>query len=580
MASLSNINNVLRTGSLGVGINRDPLGAFEISSATKPGVKMFNTATNGKTYEAYSDVNGNYIIYDQDADSNRLTISSAGNATFTGDVQAPGIYVGATNASFDFYNQGTSYFNGAVTVDAAFTQSGGAASTFSGNGTFGTVLNVIAPDNGGSPAMTSTINMHGYDGRGVGIKMKDNVTTSGGGTDREWFIGTGYNQSGFNIGYASDGSQSSYAAQAKLAITTGGNVGIGSTSPQTKFVVQHTDGGTGVEFSMGASLSYIQCYNRTSSDYIALKIDAEDLRFGTNDGSERMRIDNSGNVGIGTTSSTERVTIAGVGSLYPNIKFTFPGVTSRFMKIGMVSAVKYEFHVNGSGTYMSFATEGTEKMRITSSAEGHVELSGTAPVIKATASNGGSGLRINVAAQSGGQLFRVQEDGSTKFTVTESGNVEVGVANSTSNGAILYGGTAGGIIYSFRDANSPGSVFRWYTGGTMVGSVSTTSSATSFNTSSDYRLKENVIKMTGALDRVSQLKPSRFNFIIDPNKTVDGFLAHEVQNIVPEAITGEKDAVDEEGNPDYQGIDQSKLVPLLVGAIQELKAEIELLKNK
>ena len=86
MANLSNINNILRTGSLGVGINRDPLGAFEISSATKPGIKMFNTAANGKTYEAYSDVNGNYIIYDQDADDNRFVINTSGNATFAGNV--------------------------------------------------------------------------------------------------------------------------------------------------------------------------------------------------------------------------------------------------------------------------------------------------------------------------------------------------------------------------------------------------------------------------------------------------------------------------------------------------------------
>ena len=88
MANLSNINNILRTGSLGVGINRDPLGAFEISSATKPGIKMFNTATNGKTYEAYSDVSGNYIIYDQDADNNRFVINSAGNATFAGEISS------------------------------------------------------------------------------------------------------------------------------------------------------------------------------------------------------------------------------------------------------------------------------------------------------------------------------------------------------------------------------------------------------------------------------------------------------------------------------------------------------------
>ena len=109
--------------------------------------------------------------------------------------------------------------------------------------------------------------------------------------------------------------------------------------------------------------------------------------------------------------------------------------------------------------------------------------------------------------------------------------------------------------------------------------------------------------MTGALDRVAQLKPSRFNFIADSDTTIDGFLAHEVQEVVPEAITGTKDAMKDEeyevtpavydgdelvteavmgtkSVEDYQGIDQSKLVPLLVGAIQELRAEIELLKSK
>jgi hypothetical protein len=115
---------------------------------------------------------------------------------------------------------------------------------------------------------------------------------------------------------------------------------------------------------------------------------------------------------------------------------------------------------------------------------------------------------------------------------------------------------------------------------TTVGSIVPSSTSTAFNTSSDYRLKQNIVSITDALDRVSRLKPSRFNFISDADKTVDGFLAHEVQEIVPEAITGEKDAVDKQGNPELQAIDQSKLVPLLVAAIQELKAEIELLKSK
>jgi len=127
---------------------------------------------------------------------------------------------------------------------------------------------------------------------------------------------------------------------------------------------------------------------------------------------------------------------------------------------------------------------------------------------------------------------------------------------------------------------SANSLVIFYNTNGVVGTISTSGSSTAYNTTSDYRLKENVVPMEGALDRVDLLKPSRFNFIADADKTVDGFLAHEVAEIVPEAISGEKDAVDEDGNPVYQGIDQSKLVPLLVGAIQELRAEIETLKSQ
>lgn len=76
MANLSNINNILRTDSLGVGINRDPLGVLEVSSATRSGIKMFNTGASGRTYETYVDASGNYIIYDEDASRNDLVISS------------------------------------------------------------------------------------------------------------------------------------------------------------------------------------------------------------------------------------------------------------------------------------------------------------------------------------------------------------------------------------------------------------------------------------------------------------------------------------------------------------------------
>ena len=112
------------------------------------------------------------------------------------------------------------------------------------------------------------------------------------------------------------------------------------------------------------------------------------------------------------------------------------------------------------------------------------------------------------------------------------------------------------------------------------GSIQVTASGTSYSTLSDYRIKENVVPIENAVARIDNLNPVRFNFTTDPTKTVDGFLAHEVTPVVPEAITGENDAIDDEGNPVYQGIDQSKLVPLLVAAVQELSARVAALEGQ
>jgi hypothetical protein len=122
--------------------------------------------------------------------------------------------------------------------------------------------------------------------------------------------------------------------------------------------------------------------------------------------------------------------------------------------------------------------------------------------------------------------------------------------------------------------------FAFINGNGTVGEIRTNGSGTSFGTSSDYRLKENVVAISDAFDRVKQLKPSRFNFKADPSVVVDGFLAHEVQSLVPEAIAGEKDAVDQDGSPIYQSIDQSKLVPLLAAALKEAITKIETLEAK
>ena len=129
-------------------------------------------------------------------------------------------------------------------------------------------------------------------------------------------------------------------------------------------------------------------------------------------------------------------------------------------------------------------------------------------------------------------------------------------------------GAISGTLVSFQNSQNLGGSITVVSGG-----------GTAYNTSSDYRLKENVVDMTGATTRLKQLNPVRFNFIADADTTVDGFLAHEVQSVVPEAISGTHNEVDDDGNPVYQGIDQSKLVPLLVKTIQELEARIAALES-
>lgn len=174
---------------------------------------------------------------------------------------------------------------------------------------------------------------------------------------------------------------------------------------------------------------------------------------------------------------------------------------------------------------------------------------------------------------------------STERTrIDSSGLVLIGntVFNNTDNAIALHSnaGSTGHNIQLNRGSTDTKNQIAFSNPNGQVGTIQTAGSGTSYNTSSDYRLKENVVTDWDATTRLKQLKPSRFNFIADADTTVDGFLAHEVSDVVPEAITGTKDAVDENGNPEYQGIDQSKLVPLLVKTIQELEARITALESE
>ena len=189
--------------------------------------------------------------------------------------------------------------------------------------------------------------------------------------------------------------------------------------------------------------------------------------------------------------------------------------------------------------------------------------------------------------------------------INDSGRVKIGTSSTVSNvnlevlavdagtagghGGVFASDTAGGYACIYcKSGTNVSNLIIFYRTTSIIGSITTNGSATSYNTTSDYRLKENVTGITEATDRLKQLNPVRFNFISDPDSSLDGFLAHEVETVVPEAVVGTKDATekyeDEDGKEQTrivpQGIDQSKLVPLLVKTIQELEARITALESK
>ena len=158
-----------------------------------------------------------------------------------------------------------------------------------------------------------------------------------------------------------------------------------------------------------------------------------------------------------------------------------------------------------------------------------------------------------------------------------NGNTNIGCALQKDGRVIV---NSAGSFSSFG-RNGSGNVISFTRQGGDQGAISVAVGSVSYGSGSDYRLKENVSLLTDGITRVKQLVPKRFNFIEDTTDTLrDGFLAHEVSSIVPEAITGTKDEVDSDDNPVYQQIDQAKLVPLLTAALQEAITKIETLETK
>ena len=332
------------------------------------------------------------------------------------------------------------------------------------------------------------------------------------------------------------------------------------------------------------------------------------MQFRVDGSSEKMRIDSSGNVGLGVTSiSDARFRIKGANNsttaFNDGLMVTSNNETvyKKYSWAGIEVKGGITFNETNSGSLV-------ETMRIdssgnvglgTTSASARLDVfrsndNNTACIITNNGTTGGHGLKISSGGTgSGSKVLSVHKDNQSGdaevFRVDGAGTKFLdGNNNATGTDRKSYFSSTG-QQYHGRNAHETYIVFQ-DTSNTQIGGITRGSgSSVAYNTSSDYRLKENVVDLTDAITRLKTLSPKRFNFKSEPSITMDGFLAHEV-TAVPEAIEGEKDGVITQamldagtlqgsvGDPIYQGIDQSKLVPLLVAAVQELITKVETLE--
>jgi hypothetical protein len=351
----------------------------------------------------------------------------------------------------------------------------------------------------------------------------------------------------------------------RLHITSGGLVGLGTSSPSEKLTVSggSIDLPTVNTFIKGGGHNVLQV--DATRTYFYGGTDGVQLRTADNL-SSLINITNAGLVGIGTSSPASALDVSG-GSI-------------KLRNASSGSNYGYEVDVNHNTSVSQKML--TARYMIAGASGSYTDIAGINAEIENSATNlYGMSFRTGGATAGGVERARIDSSGRLLVSTTSASphsSGTYGIALDTSVGVKIGSNNTHALIAARW--NGDGEAIRLQRDNATVGTISVTTTATTYNTSSDYRLKENVTPVPNGIDRLLQLKPSRFNFIADPDRTVDGFLAHEAQAVVPECVTGEKDAVDEDGNPVMQGIDQSKLVPLLTAALQEAIAKIEALETR
>jgi hypothetical protein len=395
-----------------------------------------------------------------------------------------------------------------------------------------------------------------------------------------------------------------------------GNVGIGTASPASKLHV------VGSFRQTGATVPFEWTVNAGAADFYKLNA----VGFADN----LIVANSSGNVGIGTVSPSGKLhvnggtfdsfTISGNSTNSVGMRFQNSAASSRNYNIGSSgggpspAGTFFIYDDTASATRMTIDSSGNVGIGTTSNlasskldVRGRIRTgtgnsSGDSEVVWSNYASATSAWNVSVRQDVGGanndlKFLRFDSSGNYQGVAMQidsaGGNLLVGTTSDpygtnyhklvVSNKG-LFQSTDGNQCLTMQSLPSSGTryyaEFRVGSGiGSATGSITTTGTTTSYNTTSDYRLKENVAPMTGALAKIAELKPCTYTWKSN-GSAGQGFIAHELQEVVPDCVTGTKDAVDKDGKPQYQGVDTSFLVATLVSAIQELTARLEVLENK